>query len=378
MINVFEPSVGAAELSLIKEAIESKWLGKGKFVSQFEEMFALHLGVSKKHLTTTTCATEALFRAAELYKFNSGDEVVAPSISFVAAGSSVIKSGAHLRICDVDPHTLNTDINKILSVITPRTKAIIINHYGGIPTEMNDIIEFCQKNDIKVIEDAACAIDATYYGVPCGTMGDMGLWSFDSMKTITTGDGGLIFLRNPEEMETLKETLYLGTPARSKSGMDNMESGAERWWEYEIRRPGHRAIMNNIAGAIGVAQMQRFDKLLERRREIVKRYDEGLSGIDRLRLKPKDTSHIKSSPYLYWVQCDERDKLAKYLLTQSIYCTFRYYPLHKIKLFTEGVHDLPGAESAAARTLNIPLHASLSDDDVQVVIDSIRSFFRNF
>jgi dTDP-4-amino-4,6-dideoxygalactose transaminase len=374
MINVFQPSMGDRELELIAEAFKSNWVGKGEFVRRFEEMFASAVGVNPSLFTTTTCCTEGIFLAAELFDFGPNDEIIAPAVSFVAVGSAVRARGARLVLCDVDERTLNATAATLAPHLTERTKAVILNHYGGWPCEMDEILSLCRDRGIAVIEDAACAIQGLYKGKACGTMGDMGLWSFDSMKTLSTGDGGGIYLPSEEAISKAKEHLYLGQPARQKSGMDNSSSGAERWWEYQVTVPGRRAIMNNVAGAIGVAQMEKLPDFMTRRRELVDLYRRELTDIGWLDVPPMPPTHISPSPYFFWIQTDRRDELAQFLLAHGVYATFRYWPLNRVSHFGVSEAEVPQSEKAADRTLNLPLHPSLSDDEVGRIIELILEF----
>ena len=377
MINIFQPTLGIEELNRLDEVFRSNWVGKGQQVLDFEKAFADSLGVDPQHFTNTTCCTEGLFLSTELFHLGPGDEVIVPTVSFVAVGSAVISSGAKLFFCDVDPHTLNVRAEDIAAKISPNTKAVFVTHYGGLPCDMYPILELCQSRGIKVIEDAACAVHSFYKGQACGTLGDMGVWSFDAMKIVCTGDGGMIYLKDRELLSIVKESLYLGLPGRQKSGMDSASTGAANWWEFEVNRPGRRAIMNNIAGAIGLAQMERLPGFLARRRAIDERYRQELAGIPWLKLPPPIPSDCESSYYLFWVQTPHRDALAQYLKENGVYSTYRYWPLHKVKYFAQAAGPtppMPGAEEACKYTLNIPLHQALTNEDVAIIIRLIRDF----
>jgi len=176
MINVFQPALGEEELIRIKEVFQSNWIGKGQHVLDFEKSFALSLKADPQHFTSTTCCTEGLFLSTELFGLGKGDEVIVPTISFVAVGSAVVACGAKLVLCDVDPRSLNVRVSDIAAKITPKTKAVYITHYGGVPCDMDPILELCTKKGIIVIEDAACAVQSFYKGKACGTLGDMGVW----------------------------------------------------------------------------------------------------------------------------------------------------------------------------------------------------------
>ena len=374
MINVFQPELGKEELRAIKKVFESNWLGKGKITEQFEKEFSGYQGVNNNQIKSISCCTEGLFQSMELLEIGNGDEVILPSISFIAAGSAILKSGAKPIFCDVNKYTLNPSAEHIAAKITSRTKAVIILHYGGLPAPMDDIMELVSSKNIFLIEDSACSVASTYKNKACGTFGDIGIWSFDAMKILVTGDGGMMYFKDEETAKRAEHFLYLGL--MSKSGLEKTDSVDKKWWEYDITYPGRRAIMNDITAALGLEQLNKLSTFIAKRRQVHNRYNEELKDLDYLSLPPEIPDHCKSSYYFYWIQTKEhkqRDRLAIYLKNKDIYSTFRYYPLHRVKYFGSDV-VLPNTETAADTTLCIPMHQSLTNEDIDKIIDSIRSF----
>lgn len=374
MINIFQPAVGKEELELLKKVFESNWIGKGEYVAEFEKSFAKHHNSDPSHFVSTTSCSEAILLAGDLFNFNNNDEIIAPSISFLAIGTSILSKNAGMVLCDVDRRTLNVRAEDIEEKITSRTKAVFLNHYGGFPCDMDPIMELCTKHNIIVIEDSGSSIKSFYKGKAAGTIGDMGMWSVGAMKTVCTGDGGMIYLKSDELVTVAKELLYHGLPVKQKSGTDNAASGNTNWWEIEINRFGKRAIMNNIAGALGVEQLKKLDTFLFRRKEVYGTYLKELAGCEWLTLPPEIGYDIIPSYYFFWIQLEKRDELARFLFENGVYSTFRYWPLHKIKHFGQEKVDLPNSDYVSQHTLNIPLHQSLSDDDVSKVISLIKEF----
>lgn len=375
MINIFQPSLGKDELAEIEKVFESNWIGRGEYVKEFENLFAKNLNEDHKNFYALSCCTEGLFLAAKVFNFKEGDEIIIPSVSFIAAASAVVQSGAKLIICDVDKYSLNATADTIKEKITVNTKAVILNHYGGHPCDMDPIMELARENNFFVVEDSACAVQSFYKGRACGTIGDMGIWSFDAMKAIVTGDGGMIYCKSDEHLDIIKEECYLGLPSRSTSGLDNANNKNDIWWEVQINRPGRRAIMNNISGALGVVQMHRLKDFISRRKEIYNMYDESLSNLDWLTTPPKlDESYINSY-YFYWIQTEKRNELANYLKSNGVYTTYRYWPINKVDYFAiDNNLYLPNTDHATSKTLNIPLHTSLTDSEVKKIINLIIEF----
>jgi len=376
MINLFQPNLGSEETTSIAEVFASNWLGKGAKVSEFETNFAQSLKENPKLFLSTTSCTEAIFLSAKLFKFSKGDEVIVPTISFPSIGSAVIESGATIVFCDVDKHSLNVRAQDFESLISEKTKALYVTHYGGVSCDMDEIIKLCKQHNILIIEDSACAVRSFYKGKACGTLGDMGMWSFDAMKTLSTADGGMIYIADANKRIEAEESLYLGLPVKSKSGLDSSSDGAANWWEFQMNRTGRRAIMNNVTAAMGVAQLEKLDSFIERRKVIFETYYQSLNGVGDIDLPPIPSFDHTSSYYFFWIQTKQRDKLAKFLLNQGIYTTFRYWPLDKVDLFSDYVKNTyPNSEYAAKHTLNLPLHQGLSDQEVTLIIKSIKTFY---
>lgn len=371
MINVFQPSLGKEELERIKEVFASNWLGKGKINDEFEEGFAAHLYVGREYVFTTNCCSEGLFAAMHMFDIGPGDEVILPSISFVGAGNAVCASGATMVLCDVDPRTLNVRACDIEQKITSKTKAILLIHYGGVPCEMDEITALAKRYHLAVIEDSACSVSSTYKGQACGTIGDMGMWSFDAMKILVCGDGSILYFKDPDKKMQAEKWLYFGL--ESKSGYSN--SVDKKWWEYDVSSFGHRAIMNDITAAMAVEQLKKLPGFIARRKEIHEQYDALLGNLTWLNTPQELPKYSTSSYYFYHIQVKEpvRDDLAKYLRDREIYTTFRYFPLHRVKHYGICGH-FPNADFAADHTLCLPLHQRLTDEDVKQISALIQEF----
>ncbi len=371
MINVMQPTLGQEELDAIKQVFDSNWIGKGKIVSDFEKMYAELLGTTPNHVLSTNCCSEGLFSSMYLCDIKPGDEVIVPTISFVGAGNAVCVNGSKLVLCDVDPRTLNARAEDIEKVITTKTKAIILLHYGGIPCEMNKIMPLAKKYEIKVIEDCAAGVWSKYKGHALGTDGDMAMWSFDAMKILVCGDGSILHFKDPEMSEKADKWLYFGLKA--KSGYEN--SVAQKWWEFDISSYGHRAIMNNVTAAMAIEQLKKLPLFMAKREAVHKAYNEGLKEVNWLELPLPLEKGSRSSFYFYHIQVKKgkRDELARYLREHGIYTTYRYFPLHRVPHY--GISgSFPGADYAADNTLCLPMHQSLTEDEVQMIIDKIIEF----
>lgn len=371
MINVYQPSLGKEELERIREVFESNWIGKGRLTEEFEQGFAKHLSVERSHILSSTCCSEGLFSSMHLMGIRPGDEVILPTISFVGAGNAICANGSVPIMCDVDKRTQNVRAKDIEPKITSKTKAILLLHYGGVPCEMDEILDLAAEKGLKVIEDSACSVYSTYKGRACGTLGDMGMWSFDAMKILVCGDGTMLYFKDPAVREYASKWLYFGL--ESKSGYSNTVD--KKWWEFEVSCFGHRAIMNDVTAAMALEQLKKLPSFIERRREISAQYDTLLREESWLDTPLELKDYQRSSYYFYAIQVkpDVRDDLAKYLRDNDIYTTYRYFPLHRVKAY-DASGEFPNADWAADHTLCLPIHQALTSDEVGYIAQKVIEF----
>lgn len=236
---------------------------------------------------------------------------------------------------------------------------------------MDDIMALAEGHNIKVIEDCAAGVCSSYKGKALGTIGDMGMWSFDAMKILVCGDGGMLHFKDSNIREKAEKWLYFGL--ETKSGYEN--SVAQKWWEFDISSFGHRAIMNNVNAAMALEQLKKLPMFMKKRKTVHEFYEKELAQYDwivRPRPIPNDW---KTSYYFYHVQVinGKRNELATYLRQNAIYTTYRYFPIHRVR----GYHingAFPNADYAADNTLCLPIHQSLSDNDLDFIAEKIKEF----
>ena len=371
MINVMQPTLGKEELEALEKTFESNWIGHGRKTAEFEEVYAKHLGSTKDRVLSTNCCSEGLFSSMHLCDIKPGDEVILPTISFIGAGNAVCAHGAKMVLCDVDPRTLNARACDIEKVITPKSRAVLLLHYGGIPCEMDEIVALCKKHNLKLIEDCAAGVCSTYKGKALGTFGDMGMWSFDAMKILVCGDGAILHFNDPALREKAEKWLYFGL--ETKSGYEN--SVAQKWWEFDISCFGHRAIMNDVTATIALEQYKKLPMYMKKRKEVHEFYNEHLKNLDWIDLPLPIPEGCTTSYYFYHIQIKngKRDELATYLRQNGIYTTYRYFPLHRVPGY--GISgNFPNADYAADNTLCLPIHQSLSKEELDLIVNTINEF----
>jgi len=309
--------------------------------------------------------------AMNILDIGPGDEVIIPSINFVGCSNAIIDCGATPLFADVDLRYLNIIPEEISRLRTTRTRAVLLLHYGGHPADMDDICRHAEG--LRIIEDSCCSLFSKYKGRNCGTLGDIGLFSFDPMKILVVGDGGAIVLKDDKLLDRAKDIRYLGIADR-RSGIDSFASGRKRWWEIDLSTVSGRFVPNDITSAIGRVQLKKVDRFIARRKEIWQMYQKALHDLPGVVCPPEPLPGTTSSYYLYWLSVGKRrDELSEYLTSNGVYSTFRYFPLHMIKFYGYKEH-LPNCEKLNDTILNIPLHQNLSNEDVDKVITLFKKF----
>jgi len=371
MIQIFSNSLGIEELQAVGEVFKSGWLGNCEKTKEFEARFERKLDHPLfKTLATNSC-TSALMVALRTLGIGEGDEVLIPSIHFVGVANAVIMCGATPIFCDVDPEYWNASSSDLDRRRTDRTKAVILLHYGGHPCDMDAIRHVCEG--LYIIEDSANSISSTWNGQHVGTLGHAGVWSFDAMKTLVTGDGGMLAIRK-EFYDKAMAFRYLGLT--TPSGIDNKEQ--DKWWEFQLDEISDRNTMNDITAAIGLIQMDRLNGFLRRRKAIWEIYQREFKDHPNLVIPPEPLPGTTSSYYFYWLKVKKgRDELARELRKAGVYCTFRYFPLHMIEKY-HSTSKLLVSHYLSEVGLNIPLHQNLTDSDLDLIINLIEDRAKTF
>lgn len=364
MINVFGSKVGEREIKEVAESISNQWMGMGPKTKMFENRMAERLGVNKFVLVDS--GSNGLYMALSLLNLKKGCEVILPSFTWVSCAQVVLLAGCVPVFCDVDMDSQNVTADLIKPHITENTGAVMIVHYAGLSVDMDPILEL----GYPVVEDACHAVDSTYKGRPCGTLADIGVYSFDAVKNLSMGEGGGVVSKNKDYMERADILRYCGI---GKSGFEASTHGKERWWEYNIVEPFIKMNPSDIAAAIGLAQLEQFDELQNYRKKIWAIYQKEFKELDWVKTPMDASNGDKHSYFTYFIQVPERDKLAKYLLDNGIYTTLRYHPLHMNPIYNCRV-SLPNSEKLNETGLNIPLHPSLTMEDVDKIVTCIKAF----
>jgi aminotransferase len=365
IISVFGASVGLEEIEEVKSSLEAQWMGIGPKVRAFEAAFAQKL--SLPDFAMLDSGSNSLYIGVKLLNLPQGSEVILPSFTWVSCAHAVVLCGCVPVFCDVDLETQNVTIDTILPHITSKTKAIMVVHYAGKPVRMEPILQL----GLPVIEDAAHAVDSKLGEKYCGSIGTIGIYSFDAVKNLATPDGGGVTAKKKDLVEHVRTIRYCGI---GKSGFE-ASATKERWWEYNIVEFFPRFLPNDISASIALAQLRKLDQLQAYRRRIWELYQKEFSNLSWL-VKPIDPGPDEQHSYFtYCVRIlgGKRNMFAKYLLEKGIYTTLRYHPLHMSPIY-KSLARLPISEQLNEEALSLPIHPRLSENDLEQIISAVKSF----
>jgi len=358
-IPVAEPVLSGNELAYVSDCVTSGWVSSiGQYVTRFEQDFAHFCGV--KHGIATSNGTTALHLALVALGIGPGDEVIVPSLTFVATANVVVYTGAKPVFAESEPRTWNLDPADVARKVTPVTCAIIPVHVYGHPADMDAINAIAAKHNLHVIEDAAEAHGAEYKGRRVGAIGRMGAFSFYGNKIITTGEGGMI---------TTDDDLLAGQLRQLR---DHAMSPTRRYWHDAI---GYNYRITNIQAALGVAQMERIQEFIARKRAIAALYNELLDSTPGLTL-PVEEAWAKNIYWMYSILVDDsarvsRDELMAHLKARKIDSRPFFHPIHTLPPYATG-QSLPVAERLSRQGINLPSSTALTDDDIRRIARAIR------
>lgn len=368
------PLIEQAEIDEVVASLKSGWLGTGPKVQKFEQMFKEYKG-SKYAIALNSC-TAALHLSLLAIGIKSGDEVIVPTMTFAATASVVVHAGGIPVFSDCERDTMNIGPEDIERKITPKTRAIIPVHIAGRACKMDAVMDIAQRYHLKVVEDAAHAIETEYHGKKAGTFGDLGCFSFYVTKNIVTGEGGMAITSNEEYANQIRLLRLHGT------SKDAWKRFTDKGYEhYQVLHAGYKYNMTDIQAAIGIHQLARVDKYWQRRQEIWNRYNEAFEDLPVFTPAPAEPN-TRHAHHLYILLLDidhlkiTRDEFLDEMIRHNIGVGVHYIALHLHpyyqKTFSYKRGDFPHAEWISDRTVSLPLSAKLRDEDVADVIEAVR------
>jgi dTDP-4-amino-4,6-dideoxygalactose transaminase len=346
--------------------------GNGNYTRMCHEFFEKRFGFKKVFLTTS--CTDALEMAAILCNIQPGDEVIMPSFTFVSSANAFILRGATIRFADTYAHYPNIDPEEIKKLITPKTRAIVVVHYGGVACDMDTIMKIAHEHNLLVVEDAAHAVDSYYKGKPLGSIGHFGTFSFHETKNIICGEGGMLVV-NDDRFIKRAEIIW-------EKGTDRAAFYRGEVNKYGWKDVGSSFLPSEIIAATLYAQLESFDEIQSMRKNLWKLYDQKLKpleegGLIRLAELPDFATKNGNMFFIITKNAEERSKLIKFLRNKGVHAVFHYLPLHSSDFFHEK-HDgrtLPNTDRFSDCLLRLPFYNEMKEEEVDHVAGSIHKFY---
>ncbi|HVN98142.1 MAG TPA: DegT/DnrJ/EryC1/StrS family aminotransferase [Syntrophorhabdaceae bacterium] len=370
MIPVAKPYLTSDDAQSAYDTILTGWVTQGPKVQEFEEHFAAYVG-SRYAVAVSSCTT-ALHLAMLVVGVGPGDEVICPSLSYIATSNSILYTGARPVFAEVLPVTYNIDAGYAESLITSRTKAILIVHQMGMPADIDAFKRLCETYKLHLVEDAACAVGSTYKGRKIGCHSDLVCFSFHPRKVITTGDGGMITTSRRDYAERLRRLRQHGM-----SVSDRERHAANKVVFEQHLEVGYNYRMTDIQAAVGIKQLEKLDWIITQRRRIADRYNEAFAEIDCLTV-PKEEPGLLSNYQSYCLYVKEtapisRNDLMASLLEKGISTRRGIMTSHRERAYKDicaGLR-LPASEGLSDRSIILPLYVGMTDADIDQVVHSI-------
>ena len=370
-IPMYKPLIEKEEINAAKEALEMGWLGMGSYVAEFEESIKQYVGASDRYVAAVSTGHAALHLGLLVASVGPEDEVITPSFNNISDFQAILATGAEPVFCDIDNNTLCIDIEKAEELVSPRTKAIIVMDYGCMLCDYDRIADFASKHSIRVIHDAAHSFGSKYKELMIGSFSDICMFSFDPVKNITCIDGGALIVQTEEELRMIHEMRLIGMGQPAAVMYKN-----QRAWTYDVQRIGFRYHMANLHAAIGLAQLKKMKIITESRRFAARYLNEKLGKIAEVSVPKTDFSNI--TPFLYYIRAPEtkREAFREHLRNKGIDTGIHWQPGHWFTLFKNcRKGDLSVTDRVGKEILSLPLHSLMSTEELDIIIESIRSFF---
>ena len=369
-----QPEIREDEINEVIDTLKSKWIGTGPKTLKFEELFSKYIDPSgRTYATAVSSCTAALHLSLKALDIEVGDEVLTTPLSFVATANAIVHSGAKPIFVDIDRETFNINPNLIENNINESTKAIIPVHFAGRPCEMDKIMDISSRYNLKVIEDAAHAIESKYKSKKIGTIGDLTCFSFYATKNLTTAEGGMITTKNKTLADKVRNLSLHGLSADAWSRYSDLG-----YKHYLATTHGFKYNLTDLHSSLGIHQLSRINENLKKRERIWKIYNSAFKDLPVIFSK-EDLENLHSRHlYKLILNLDElritRDQFLDALHRENIGCGVHYIPIHLHPAYQKYGYktgDFPNAEFIGERTVSIPLSPTLRDNDINDVINSV-------
>jgi dTDP-4-amino-4,6-dideoxygalactose transaminase len=369
------PDIGEDEINEVVDSLKSGWLTTGPKTKRFEEDFAQYIGDGVQAIAVNS-ATAGLHLALEAAGIGPGDEIITSTYTFTATAEVIRYLGADPVFVDVNPDTLNIDVNQIRNAITERTRAIIPVHFAGLACNMEEIMRIASDYSLRVIEDAAHSLPASYNGKLVGsTDTDAAVFSFYATKTLATGEGGMVVTRNEDIAKRCRVMRLHGI---NRDAFDRYTSDKPSWY-YEVIAPGFKYNMTDLAASLGIHQLRKLDDMRAKREALARRYDEAFKDLP-LILPARSLPGDQHAWHLYVIRLQDeakmgRDDFITEMFQRGIGCSVHFIPLHLHPYWWDTYQlqpeDFPCAYDAYKRAVSLPLYTRMTEDDRERVIKAV-------
>lgn len=368
VVPVFRPAFGEEEFVQVREALESGWVGLGPKVGEFEKRFAQYIGVP--HVVGLDSGTASLTLAMRMAEVEEREVITTP-LTFVSTNHAILYNRGIPVFCDIEPDTMNIDAAKMEALVTDKTRAIMVVHYGGHACDMDPILDIARRHRLVVVEDCAHATGGTYRGRRLGSLGDYNAFSFHAVKNLAMGEGGAVTARRAEDDAALRRLRWVGI---SKSTWERSDSADKKYsWYYDVTELGFKCHLNDIAAGIGLAQLEKLERNNARRRAIVETYNEAFRDLPWLEV-PVERAYTRSSCHNYVVRTRHRDALHEHLGRHGISTSVHYVPNHHYAMYKGYRAEVPVCDAVWRDLLTLPLFPGLTTGDIEHVIERVRAF----
>ncbi len=368
---VFKPLIEQEEIDSAVKALELGWLGMGQYVGEFEQALKSFCQANDRHVAAVSTGHAALHLGLRVAGVQPGDEVITPAFNNIADFQAILANGASPVFCDIDPKSLCIDLNKAASLVTARTKAIIVMDYDCVLCDHDAVARFAQEHKIRVLHDAAHSFGSKYKGRMVGSFSDICMFSFDPVKTITCIDGGALIVKTSEELQNIHEMRLIGMGQPSSVMYQN-----RRAWTYDVKQLGFRYHMANLHAAMGLAQIKKMGRISEVRRSACLFYNRELAQVRGVTVPATDFHDI--TPFLYYIRvpAERRDPLRAFLTERGIDTGIHWQPGHWFSLFKDSRRgDLSVTDQVGHEILSLPLNSRITEETLRRVTGSIAEFF---
>ena len=361
-IVLFHPHIPENAKKYVNDTLSTRWIGQGPKVDLFEKEF------SKKFCNGRTSVavgsgTDALHLSYILAGLKPGDEVISPVFTCTATNIPFLYMGVNVVFADIDTNTLNISVKHVRELINEKTKAIACVHYAGLPCDMDELNEMAKEWNIPIIEDAAHALGATYKGVPIGAISDFTMFSFQGIKHITTGDGGMVSLKDHSLRAKAERIRWFGIDRTAKH---------EGHWDNDIKEVGYKYQMTDISASLGLAALEEFDKVISYRRKLFSIYEKELKNIPGLSFIGGGYTDREHAAWLCTVSVDKRTDLQKMLREHHIESNQVHYRNDRYSIFGKKRNNLPNMDAIEDKYLILPLHTKVKEEGIYKICDLIK------